>query len=73
MECHTISILQIKKTKPRKLGTEGLSNLSRVTLLISSEANFIVRYKSIFLFFGFFLENTKPPVFRPEATPLWPN
>lgn len=60
----TLSILLIKN-KTRKLGTEGLSNLPKVTLLISSGANFIVNDKSTVLPF---LERVKPPVFRPAGT-----
>lgn len=44
----TLSILLIKN-KTRKSGTEGLSNLPKVTLLICSGANFTVSDKSTVL------------------------
>lgn len=44
----TLSILLIKH-KTRKLGTEGLSNLPKVTLLVCRGANFIVSNKSTVL------------------------
>lgn len=65
----TLSILLIKN-KSRKSGTEGLSNLPKVTLLVCSGANFTVSDQSTVLPFR---ESVKPPVFRPAVTLLWPN